>query len=53
MQGDEYGIPFQVTTEKGIATPDIFDDVEIVIDDVCKSMRKGEIYTKKWSLVLA
>lgn len=43
MQGDEYGIPFQVTTEDGIGTPDMFDDVEIMIDDVRKSLKKGEI----------
>lgn len=43
MQGDAYGIPFQVETDNGIATPDLFDDVEIVVGMISKTWSRGEV----------
>lgn len=44
MQGDQYAIPFYITLENGAeADGQSFDDVEIVLGGIRKSMSGGEI----------
>ena len=47
MQGDQYGIPFQVETENGIAAPELFADVEIVVGAIRKTLSRGEVTYNK------
>ena len=49
MQGDQYGIPFEITDKDGNLLTDVsVDDVEIVIGDVRKTLADGEItYSEK------
>lgn len=44
MQGDQYGIPFEITDKDGnLLTDASVDDVEIVIGDMRKTLADGEI----------
>lgn len=43
MQGDQYRIPFEILVEDGAADYTVFDDVEIVIGSIRKTMSKGEV----------
>jgi hypothetical protein len=43
MQGDAYNIPVEIMVDDGIADDTLFDDVEIVIGTMVKTMSSGEI----------
>jgi hypothetical protein len=43
MQGDAYNIPIEIMADDGIADETLFDEVEIVIGTMVKTMSSGEI----------
>lgn len=43
MQGDAYKIPIEILAEDGVADETLFDEVEIVIGTMVKTMSRGEI----------
>lgn len=43
MQGDQYRLPIEVKTTEGNAKPSTFDDLEIFVGSVRKTLGKGEV----------
>lgn len=43
MQGDSYKIPIEILAENGATDPTVFDEVEIVVGSMRKTMTSGEI----------
>lgn len=43
MQGDSYNIHIEILADDGVTDPTVFEDVEIVIGSLVKSMAKGQI----------
>ncbi|MBQ5900231.1 MAG: hypothetical protein IIW86_00060 [Clostridia bacterium] len=43
MQGDQYNIPIEILADDGVTDPTVFDDVEIVIGPLVKTMVKEQI----------
>lgn len=43
MQGDSYKIPIEILAENGATDPTVFDEVEIVVGSMRKTMTGGEI----------
>lgn len=43
MQGDAYNIPIEIMVDDGIADKTLFDEVEIVIGTMVKTMSSGAI----------
>lgn len=43
MQGDQYKLPIEIKTTLGNAKPATFDDLEIFVGSVRKTLGKGEI----------
>lgn len=43
MQGDAYNIPIEIMVDDGVADKTLFDEVEIVIGNIVKTMSSGEI----------
>lgn len=43
MQGDQYNIPIEILADDGVTDPTVFDEVEIVIGSLVKTMRKQQV----------
>ena len=43
MQGDSYNIPIEILAEDGATDPAVFENVEIVIGSLVKTMAKQQI----------
>lgn len=43
MQGDSYKIPIELLADDGVTDPTVFDEVEIVIGSMVKTMSSGAI----------
>lgn len=43
MQGDSYKIPIEILAEDGAIDPTVFDEVEVVIGSLVKTIRKQQI----------
>ena len=43
MQGDQYKLPIEIKTTEGNAKPATFEDLEIFVGSVRKTLGKGEV----------
>ena len=43
MQGDQYKLPIEIKTTEGNARPATFEDLEIFVGSVRKTLGKGEV----------
>ena len=43
MQGDQYRLPIEIKTTEGNAKPATFDDLEVFVGSVRKTLGKGEV----------
>lgn len=43
MQGDQYKLPIEIKTTEGNAKPATFDDLEVFVGSVRKTLGKGEV----------